>query len=326
MTVGSIVRAATDSLQSHGIDSPQHDSMVLLAAASSRASTVTVNDIRMAMVLGRSFEQAFAHWHGISDASVSHDATAALNRFDELLQQRARREPLQYIVGHTRFRFLDLLVATGVFIPRQETELVVQAALDWLRREQVARPLVVDLCTGSGAIALSVATEMPHARVYAVEQSQQALVWTRRNIEAHQAQIDELGSSIDLIEADATDAQTLQSLDGQCDVVLCNPPYIPQKEVPTQPEVRDWEPEQALYGDSRDGLQFPQRIITRAFRLLRAGGVLVMEHDISQGPALRSYAVAQGYSNAQTHQDLTHRDRFLVAARSSIPAASSVPK
>ncbi|MFT9058999.1 MAG: peptide chain release factor N(5)-glutamine methyltransferase [Bifidobacterium aquikefiri] len=316
-SVEDIVRDATEALKSCGIDSPQHDSMVLLAFAASFGLSVSVNDIRTAMILGSSFESAFTRWNGSDELSLPQQAGDALDLFAKLLQRRIRREPLQYIVGHARFRFLDVLVGTGVFIPRQETELVVQAALDWLQRQKIGRPVIVDLCSGSGAIAVSVATEVPHARVYAVEQSERTIEWTRKNIQKNQARIDEIGSSLELIEGDATSVQTLQSLDGYSDVIICNPPYIPEREIPAQPEVRDWEPQQALYGGSPDGLRFPKRIIDRAATLLKVGGVLVMEHDILQGAALRNYALAQGYRNAQTEQDLTHRDRFLIASRQS---------
>lgn len=313
--VEDLIRHAADRLQAGGIDSPEHDAMVLLAFASSDGAEVSVNDIRTSRIMGVSLRSALARWHQLNPVVSARCSERCLIRFSALIERRMRHEPLQYIVGHVHFRFLDVLVGEGVFIPRQETELVVEAALEVLRERRSQRHRVVDLCTGSGAIALSLATEMPKSDIHAVERSKRAIAWTRRNIKAYRNRIDEVGSTFELIEGDAVDASTLQELDGQCDLVVSNPPYVPEREIPEQSEVRDWEPELALYGDSPDGLAFPKRIIERVATLLKDGGTLVMEHDISQGKALREFALDRGYQGARTGQDLTHRDRFLVATR-----------
>ena len=211
---------------------------------------------------------------------------------------------MQYIVGHAPFRYLDLAVGPGVFIPRPETELVVQEGLDWLAVQRITAPRVVDLCAGSGAIGLSIVTETADAEVWAVE----LVLGTART-----------GSGMDRryhpVLGDAADSSVLAELDGTVDLVVTNPPYVPESEIPEQPEVRDYDPELALYGGSPDGLLIPGRIIDRAAALLRPGGLLVMEHDISQGAALVAYAQAHGFSHARTGRDWTARPRYLVARR-----------
>lgn len=326
-SVEDIVRKATVRLRSAGVDAANHDAMALLAYASSlptvnadavsneHANGVEVNDIRTASIMGLSYSRAMMHWCDCSATAAHSRCEQALALFSTLIMRRIHREPLQYIVGHAKFRYLDLAVGQGVFIPRPETELVVQAGLDALNQQAVHHAMIADLCAGSGAIALSVASECNDCTVWAVEQSPQALVWTRRNLEHNLARITAAGSSVELVEADATDSSTLITLNGMMDAVICNPPYIPQRDIPQQPEVRDWEPQQALYGNSPDGLDMPQRIIQRAAALLKVGATLVMEHDVTQGEALCKFALANGFNTATTRQDLTHRDRFLLATR-----------
>ena len=244
--------------------------------------------------------------------------SARYQRFAAMLARRVSREPLQYIVGHAAFRYLDLQVGPGVFIPRPETELVVQEGLDWLATQRIAAPRVVDLCAGSGAIGLSIVTETADAEVWAVELSERTAAWTRRNAEAVLGTA-RTGSGMDRryhpVLGDAADSSVLAELDGTVDLVVTNPPYVPESEIPEQPEVRDYDPELALYGGSPDGLLIPGRIIDRAAALLRPGGLLVMEHDISQGAALVAYAQARGFSHARTGRDWTARPRYLVAVR-----------
>ena len=277
--------------------------------------------------------------------------SARYQRFAAMLARRVSREPLQYIVGHAAFRYLDLQVGPGVFIPRPETELVVQEGLDWLATQRIAAPRVVDLCAGSGAIGLSIVTETVDAEVWAVELSERTAAWTRRNAEdvlgpagcersgdnhdsvpripdAGQADTGfedggasretagaGMGRRYHLVLGDATDSNTLAELDGTVDLVVTNPPYVPESEIPEQPEVRDHDPELALYGGSPDGLLIPERIIDRAAALLRPGGLLVMEHDISQGAALVAYAQTHGFAQAHTGHDWTGRPRYLVTQR-----------
>jgi release factor glutamine methyltransferase len=158
-------------------------------------------------------------------------------RYWEVIARREAREPLQHITGHAYFRYLELQVGPGVFVPRPETESVVGWAIDAVRAMDVVEPLIVDLCTGSGAIALALAQEVPRSRVHAVELSEDALKWTRLNVE---------GSRVDLRQGDALEA--FPDLDGQVDLVISNPPYIPLTEWEyVAPEARDHDPELALF-------------------------------------------------------------------------------
>lgn len=233
-----------------------------------------------------------------------------------MIARRAAREPLQYITGHAPFRYLDLEVGPGVFIPRPETETVVQAGIDWLTRERLSTPRIVDLCAGSGAIGLSLVTEARGAQVWAVEKVPRTYDWTMRNWRRI-SRLDPLAADNYHLElGDATSGTTLAQFDGTIDMVVTNPPYIPEVQIPEQPEVRDHDPKAALYGGSADGTLIPERIVMRAAGLLRPGGVLVMEHDISQGPRLVSFAQANGFGQAYTGDDWTGRPRYLFAVRS----------
>ncbi|KAB7789187.1 peptide chain release factor N(5)-glutamine methyltransferase [Bifidobacterium cebidarum] len=291
-TVHDVIRGAAARLREVGIETPEHDAKLLLA----EAAGVELRDIDRALLMGESVD--------FDDA-----------RFQSMIERRAKREPLQYIVGHAPFRYLDLEVGPGVFIPRPETETVVQAGLDWMTQHGLMNPRVVDLCAGSGAIGLAVVTEVPGSQVWAVELSPHTAEWMRKNLVRTAQQYPSIASNYQLEIGDATSLATLAQLDGTVDMVITNPPYIPQTDVPEQPEVRDWDPELALYGGSADGTLIPERIIERAYRLLKSGGALVMEHDISQGDRLVAYARAIGFANASTGKDWTGRDRYLFAEK-----------
>lgn len=231
---------------------------------------------------------------------------ADAERVRELTERRAAREPLQHITGRAAFRTLELAVGPGVFVPRPETEQVAQFAIDVLRSVPTAEPVAVDLGTGSGAIALALATEVPHARVFAVENSPEAFVWTRRNV-------DESGvGNLRPVFIDLADA--LPELDGTVDVVISNPPYVPDAAIPRDPEVRLFDPAAALYG-GEDGLDVVRVISRVAQRLLRPGGTLVLEHGELQGADIRALLTADGWRAAATHRDLTTRDRATTALR-----------
>ncbi|KFI45373.1 peptide chain release factor N(5)-glutamine methyltransferase [Bifidobacterium biavatii] len=291
MTVADVIRDAAGTLRAAGVDTPEHDAKLLLAEAAGRE----LRDVDKAMLMG--------------DEWTLDEKTTA--RFRAMVDRRAKREPLQYIVGHAPFRYLDLAVGPGVFIPRPETETVVQAGLDWLTRNRIATPRVVDLCAGSGAIGLSVVTEVRGAQVWAVELSPDAYRWTERNRDAVARRDPLAGYNYTLEQGDATSPLTLPQLDGTIDLVITNPPYVPLADIPEQPEVRDHDPDLALYGGSADGVLIPERIIMRAEKLLRPGGALVMEHDISQGDRLAAFAHANGFTEARTENDWTGRPRFL---------------
>lgn len=238
-----------------------------------------------------------------TDAALGPDEAIALA---ELVERRAAREPLQHITGVAYFRSLELAVGPGVFVPRPETESVAQLAIDALRAIPSPEPIGVDLGTGSGAIALALATEVPHARVYGVEVSPRAYVWTRQNFRAVGAP-NATPVFIDLAEA-------LPDLDGLVDVVISNPPYIPLGAIPRDPEVRLHDPEIALYG-GEDGLDVVRRVSTTARRLLRSGGTLVIEHGELQSAAIADLLRADGWRAIAHHRDLTLRDRATTALR-----------
>lgn len=296
----ALVQEGSGVLRSAGLEAAEHDARVLLA----EAAGVDLHDLDKGLLLGWDLDQLTV---------PARNAAQALGDYRDWLQKRSEREPLQYILGHAAFRMLDLAVGPGVFIPRPETETVVQAGLDWIAAQGLSEPVVVDLCAGSGAVGLSVATEVGGARVWAVEASDEAAVWTRRNADAQSEALARSGSSYHLVFGDATSRTVLAELDSRVDLVISNPPYIPMDRVPTQPEVRDWDPALALYGGSPDGCLIPEGIIKRSANLLRPGGLLVMEHDCSQGRALRSMARRAGYVNVSTGQDLAGLDRYLMA-------------
>ncbi len=220
-----------------------------------------------------------------------------------LVERRAAREPLQHLTGLAAFRSLELAVGPGVFVPRPETEVVVQFAIDALRAVP-GEPLAVDLGTGSGAIALAMATEVPHARVWGVEVSPLAYVWTRQNFR------DVANATPVFIDL----ARALPELDGTVDVVISNPPYIPVGAIPRDPEVRLHDPEIALYG-GEDGLDVVRTVSVTARRLLHPGGTLVLEHGELQAAPIAALLASDGWTAIAHHRDLTGRDRATTALR-----------
>ncbi|HEX5522444.1 MAG TPA: peptide chain release factor N(5)-glutamine methyltransferase [Pedococcus sp.] len=274
------VREAAARLSEAGIASAESDAVLLLA----HALGVSVGDARKAMVIG-----------GTAPAA-----------YEELVELRASRLPLQHLTGRAGFRRLELRVGPGVFVPRPETELVAGLAIEAARAAGES-PVVVDLCTGSGAIALAVKDEVRAADVYAVELGEDAHAWAAQNRSA-------TGLDITLVHGDATRA--FPELEGQVDVVVSNPPYIPLGMVPVDPEVRDHDPDLALYGGSADGLSIPLGVASRAAALLRPGGVLVMEHADTQGESLPAALARTGlWRDIADHEDLTGRPRATVAVR-----------
>jgi release factor glutamine methyltransferase len=252
-------------------------------------------------------EALAAHVLGVPRSSLllCRDALDA-SQYDALVARRAAREPLQHIVGRAAFRHLELAVGPGVFVPRPETEVVVDAALAAIVDRPA--PVVVDLCAGSGAIALAIAAERPDAVVHAVELSDDAVQWLRRNIES-------CAPAVNLVVADITDPALLTELDGRVDLVASNPPYLPTTSLDQlAPEVRDHDPAPALFGGA-DGLALIPAVTTAAWRLLRAGGTVVVEHGDDQGEAVPAVLRLQGFADVTDHRDLVGRDRFATAIR-----------
>lgn len=246
---------------------------------------------------------------GEVQAKVAMDvvvADANVAEFDVLVARRATREPLQHITGKAPFRNVELAVGPGVFVPRPETEQVAQFAIDALHASAMPSPIAVDLGTGSGAIAIALATEVPHARIFAVELSPAAHAWAARNVEASGA------DNLDLRLGDLADA--FAELDGQVAVVISNPPYVPTDAIPRDPEVRLFDPALALYG-GEDGLDIVRALSRTAERLLHPGGTLVIEHGELQGAAIRAILGADGWRAIATHPDLLGRDRATTALR-----------
>jgi release factor glutamine methyltransferase len=228
---------------------------------------------------------------------------ATMEAYLRQVERRAGREPLQHILGTAPFRRITVRVGPGVFVPRPETEMLVEWGLAVLAGRPAA--VVVDLCAGSGAVGLSVAAERPGASVYAVECAPAALEWLRRNAAAY--------PGVSVLAGDATDPAVLCTVDGTADLVLANPPYIPAG-TPVPPEVARFDPPEALWGGP-DGLSVLRGVAARAATLLRPGGWFGVEHDDSHGPAVVRLLAARGLTGAATHPDLAGRPRFTVARR-----------
>ncbi|AOX45072.1 peptide chain release factor N(5)-glutamine methyltransferase [Microbacterium sp. BH-3-3-3] len=245
---------------------------------------------------------------GVQAAAIRGDrmpppAVAALA---PLVDRRCAREPLQHLTGLAPFRSLELAVGPGVFVPRPETEMVAQLAIDALRSVASESPIAVDLGTGSGAIALAMATEVSHARVFAAENSVDAYIWTKQNVARIGAR------NVTLAFIDLADA--FPELDGTVSVVASNPPYVPDDAIPRDPEVRLFDPPAALYGGP-DGLDAVRQLSRVGLRLAHPGGSIVIEHGEWQGATIRDILTADGWRAAATHPDLTARDRATTAVR-----------
>jgi release factor glutamine methyltransferase len=228
---------------------------------------------------------------------------------EQLVSARARRVPLQHLTGTAPFRHLELAVGPGVFVPRPETELLAGWGIHVAKNDKAR--IIVDFCSGSGAIALSVAQELPTARVYAVEQSPEALTWLRRNAEDRAGAAD---PPIEVVAGDVTDPAVLADLDGRVDLILCNPPYVPAS-APVPPEVGQ-DPPAAVFAGA-DGLAVIRPMVGRAAALLRPGGRLGVEHDDGQARAVAELLAATGaFGDIADERDLTGRPRFATARRS----------
>lgn len=276
------VAIATARLAEAGIDSPRADAEIIAA-----------------------------HVHGVGRGELHRVPDAEFSpRFWDEIARRAAREPLQHITGLAYFRYLELEVGPGVFVPRPETEVMTGWAIDRLREMDVAEPLVADLGTGSGAIALAVAQEVPRARVYAVEADPLARQWTVKNIARCTDAAPHLAGRVTLHDADFADLAGLPA--GSFDLVISNPPYIPLgASVP--PEVGEYDPPAALWGGA-DGLDAIRVIEGVARRLLRPGGLVAVEHGAPQGAAVYwVFAEEKGWRDTRNHKDLAGRDRFVTA-------------
>jgi release factor glutamine methyltransferase len=285
--LGDLVQHAAERFESAGIDSARVDAELLAG----HVLGLSRGEVQVQILLGKNIE---------SDQA---------DQLNNLFGRRLSREPLQHITGVAHFRQLTLKVGKGVFIPRPETEFVAQLAIDAIRaKKQDGHAVVaVDLGTGSGAIALSMATENPGAKIFAVEKSPEAHKFTEANFEAYRDQCDAT-----LILGDLADA--FAELDGAVDVVASNPPYIPSAAVPRDEEVRLHDPALALYG-GEDGMSVMHLVSATARRLLKPDGALIVEHADSQSMQVCQLLLADGWREVRAHQDLTGRDRAVTAIK-----------
>lgn len=284
-SVADSIRDARSRLTAAGIDGPDAELLAAWAVGS------TLGELRAGVALGR---------------TIGADALA---RFRAGVTRRASREPLQHITGLAPFRHVELAVGPGVFTPRPETELLVDVVLEHLRRGPAAAGPVLDVGTGSGAVAISIARESD-ARVIAVEQSPAAFVWARRNIRA-------LSPGTLLLHADARDAAALAAvgvLPGSLAALVSNPPYVPHASVPADHEVRGFDPASALYSGA-DGLDLIRDLVALAADLVATDGLVAFEHTETQGAAVRELLEHAGFRGAVTRQDLGGRDRVTAAVR-----------
>lgn len=271
----ALLRAAEARLDAAGVESPGYDAAELLAhvLGTSRGALALITEVK------------------------PEDVTS----FEKFVDRRAERVPLQHLTGTAAFRHVELAVGPGVFTPRPETELLAGWAIE--TAALVAEPVVVDLCSGSGAIAASIADELPTARVHAVELDPDAYAWASRNLS---------GRGVDLREGDMADA--FADLDGTVDIVVCNPPYIPLTAYDgVAPEARDHDPALALWS-GEDGLDAIRVLERTAARLLKPGGRVGAEHADLQGEAAPAvFAAAGRWSDVRDHRDLAGRPRYLTA-------------
>lgn len=226
------------------------------------------------------------------------------DRYDGLVAQRAKRVPLQHLTGTAAFGPVTVHVGPGVFIPRPETE----SLLEWAVAQRLSEsPVIVDLCTGSAALALALSRQWPAARVIAVDDSEDALAYAKRNI---------AGTPVELIAADVTAPGLLAELDGQVDLVVANPPYIPDGAA-LEPEVAEHDPAHALFGGP-DGMAVIDRIVDVAARLLRDGGRCAVEHDdTTSARTVEAFTRTQRFVEVTARSDLAGRPRFVTARRTS---------
>jgi release factor glutamine methyltransferase len=279
-----VIRAATATLQAAGVASPEHDARALAVH-----------------VLGLAKPSDLLLADGFAD-----DQRAA---YDDLVARRAQRVPLQHLTGSVGFRYIELAVGPGVFVPRPETESVVQWAIDAITAEGWSAPLLADLCTGSGTIAFALANEVPGATVHAVERDPGALAWTRRNAaERVSAGDPEVHLHLGSVE------ESLLGMDGQFDLVASNPPYVATTEAHLpDPEVVDHDPQIALFA-GEDGLDVIRLVEQAGRRLLKPDGLIVVEHSDRQGrSAPEVFERAGGWTEVADHQDYAGRDRFVTA-------------
>lgn len=274
-TMRQVIDAAADTLAAAGVGSARVDAE-LLAAHAARTERGRIS-------------------------FIEPDATF-IARLRELTGRRAERIPLQHLIGTAAFGPVTVHVGPGVFVPRPETE----SLLEWsLAQHLSSTPTIVDLCTGSGALALALSRGFPGARVIAVDDSDEALAYARRNV---------AGTSVELIRADVTDRHVLGELAGAVDLLVANPPYIPDGSE-LEPEVAQHDPAHALFGGP-DGMAVIEPIVAVAARLLVPGGRCAVEHDdTTSRRTVDAFTAAGAFTDVAPRHDLAGRPRFVTAVR-----------
>ena len=282
MLISALLQQSAAQLSQAGVLSPEVDSELLAA----HCLGITRSELGVAIALNSEFPEE------------------KITVFSDGVSRRANREPLQHITGLAAFRHLELSVGKGVFTPRPETEQVVSFAMEKIASFE--HPVVVDLCSGSGAIALSFATERPGAKVFAVEKSKEAFEFLKHNSNKYGLGLGQL-SNVDLQDC-------LTEMESVADLVISNPPYIPNEAIPVDLEVQLHEPAISLYGGV-DGLDVIRQILSKAKQLLRTGGLLVLEHADTQALSIRELLLAEGWINVNSRKDLAGKDRMISATK-----------
>lgn len=284
MLASVLLAEAIAKLRQAGVASPEVDAELLMAF------TQGISRAELQMVI-------------LNKIAIDPDNQAA---FLDLIEKRASRIPLQHLTGRAAFRHIELEVGRGVFTPRPETEGLVGWAIELGLKPGA---VIVDLCSGSGAIAISLATEIPDSQVYAVEKSPEAFSYLTKNFQNFGLPIANAVNS-DLNEA-------LGQLDGEVDLVISNPPYIPDQATPVDLEVQLHEPKLALYGGP-DGLDVIREISKRSKQLLNPGGALLLEHADTQAAAISELLLADGWQEIDSRKDLTGKDRMILARKAPL--------
>jgi len=281
MQLLAALKDATERLTRSGVASPQVDAELLLAH-----------------VTGVSRGEVLAWVH--TDRSLTADQVVD---WDRLLARREKREPLQHLTGTAAFMSFEVSVGPGVFVPRPETQALVEAAIDQALAMAVGEEgvRILDLCSGSGVVAISLARAIPHANVSAVEASPEALAYLERNVE-------NLAPNIRVVALSVAECAE-EFGDSGFDMILANPPYVPVSEVPNDPEVATYDPAMALFGGA-DGLDIVHHIQALVNSHLRPGGYLAIEHSNLQGDAVRAIMNSAGMRSVSTEKDFAERERF----------------
>ena len=290
-------------------DSKETISKATLLLTEAQVSSPQVDaEILLAYVLGVERNQL---------TTVNQISDGQLFEYENLVARRANRVPLQHLTGIAYFRHLELAVGPGVFVPRPETELLVEAAIKHLKTVSSSR-IAIDLCAGSGAIALSLALEVPGTTVHAVELSDDAFKWLTHNVVDHAEKLEAVESHVIVHHGNAGDQSLLSELFNQVDALVSNPPYIPSEMIPRDPEARDHDPAIALFSGA-DGLDVAREVVLVAAELLKPGGFVGVEHADMQGESMPALfdAMPNTWTNVKDNLDYNKLPRFTTAVRST---------